>query len=132
MTSTGTYLHRPVRPLILASLAAIPLCFLASPSQAAPPSPGEEPAAITVQFADLNLQSRDGLEQLYTRIVAAAKEVCGESTDTRPLANWSQVRMCTRQSIARAVATVGIPELIALYARKNGRPIDNKVLLTKR
>jgi UrcA family protein len=133
MTSTGPSLHhRPVRPLILASLAAASLSFLATPGKAAAPSPGEEPIAITVPFGDLNLSSQDGLGQLYQRIVAAAKQACGGGTDTRPLANWSQSRMCTRASIARAVAAVGVPDLLALYARKNGHPIDSKVLLSKR
>lgn len=132
MTPTGTSPHRPVRALMLASFAAGSLSFLATPGQAAPPSPGEEPAAISVQFGDLNLRGHDGLDQLYLRIVAAAKQVCGADTDTRQLANWSEVRMCTRQSIERAVATVGMPELLALYARKNGHPIDNKIRLAKR
>ena len=132
MTSTGSSLRRTIRALIPASLAAASLSFFATPSQAAPPSPGEEPAAITVQFADLNLHSRDGVERLYQRIVGAARVVCGGDTDTRPIANWSQIRACTRESVARAVATVGLPELMAFYARKTGHPIDGKVLLSKR
>ena len=132
MTSTGTSPRRPVRTLILTSLAAASLALLATPGKAAAASPVEGTAAITVYFGDLNLHSHDGIDELYQRIAAAAERVCGGDTETRSLDTWSQVRICTRQSIVRAVAMVGIPELLALCARKNGHPIDNKVLLTKR
>lgn len=132
MKTTNASQHRRARKLILASLTAAAMPFLANPSQAAAPSRGEEAAALTVQFGDLNLHSEAGLNQLYERIIAAARTVCGGDSDTRPLDNWSRFRMCTRQSTARAVAAVGIPELVALYARRTGHLIDDGTLLTKR
>jgi len=125
--------HPSARRLILASLAAVALPLLATSGRAATPSPGEEPATVTVQFADLNLKSRAGLNQLYERIITAARMVCGgDDGDMRPLENWTRFRLCTRQSTARAVAAVGIPELVALYARKAGHPIARTTLLAKR
>ncbi|MDE2050905.1 MAG: UrcA family protein [Gammaproteobacteria bacterium] len=132
MRPTGTSLRAPLSALILTSLAAASLPFLTSPCQAAAPTTAEEPAAITVRFGDLNLHSRAGIDVLYQRIAAAARDVCGGDTNTRSLADWSQSRLCRQQSIARAVATVGIPELLAVYTQRNGRPIDRKILLTKR
>lgn len=132
MKSTKASQHPSANRLILVSLAAAALPFLATPSRAAAPGPGEEAVAVTVQFGDLNLHSRAGIDRLYERIIAAAKTVCGGDSDTRPLENWSRFRMCTRQSSARAVAAVGIPELAALYARKTGHAIDKRTLLAKR
>jgi UrcA family protein len=120
------------RTLFLTLLAAASLPFLTTPSRAAPPMSAEEPTTLTVQFGDLNLRSREGIAQLYQRLAVAAGQVCGADSDTRSLANWSQVRFCTRQSMARAVAAVGIPELFAFYAQRTGHPLDSKILLTKR
>lgn len=132
MKTTNASRHPHARKLILASIAAAALPLLTTPSQAATPTQGEQAAALTVEFGDLDLHSQAGIDQLYERIIAAARTVCGGDSDMRSLDNWSRFRMCTRQSSARAVAVVGIPQLLALYARRTGRAIDDRTLLTKR
>jgi UrcA family protein len=68
----------------------------------------------TVNFADLNLNSRDGVVTLYARIKAAANEVC-EPADSRSLDTAVHVRHCKEQAISRAVADAQSSRLMGFH-----------------
>jgi UrcA family protein len=71
--------------------------------------------AITVRFADLNLDTAEGTRTLYARIRSAAQTVCGPSFslwDGSRLAWWKD---CYRSSTAEAVAQIDRPRLTALH-----------------
>jgi UrcA family protein len=116
------------RPFILAILAAASLAVASTAVQAAETSRDSEPVKA-VQFGDLNLASQQGVERLYQRIVAAAQQVC-DSREGRSLQAQALDSICTKQSIARAVAAVGRTALTALHAAKTGQP-DSAIKLAK-
>lgn len=100
------------------SLAILAFAGLAGPLSAAE-APDNAPRTLTVHYADLNLSSARGVEQLYSRIAAAARQVCVEP-DSKSLKSSIEMRICTNQSIERAVAAVHVPALTALHAAKTG------------
>ena len=67
-----------------------------------------------VRFADLNLQSREGVRALYSRIKAAAQEVCEPVYFSRAESNISE-RRCQQRAIEQAVASVSSTSLTAFH-----------------
>ena len=65
-----------------------------------------------VGFADLNLQSREGIRVLYSRIRAAAQKVCEPAYFMVGQSNIGQWR-CQERAIEQAVATVRSTSLTA-------------------
>jgi UrcA family protein len=123
--------HRGLRAIIPATFAAACLGLWSIPGHAAEVRTGVQPAQQVVRYGDLNLGSREGIDRLYLRIVAAASDVCGRE-DGRSLAAWARFRACSEQAIAHAVATVGSVDLADVHARKTGRRFDSRQLLTER
>lgn len=76
------------------------------------------PTAIA-HYADLNLASASGAEQLYRRITIAARNVC-PTADGRDLQATARMKACVSQAISGAVAKVDAPMLNTLYAAKTG------------
>lgn len=109
MNTTRQTSHRSARVIISAAVAAATLELFATIGQAAV-RPGERAAQHVVRYADLNLDSRAGVDQLYQRIVTAAHSVCG-TDQAFSLTAQVESRQCAEQAIARAVATVGNPAL---------------------
>jgi UrcA family protein len=90
--------------------AALAACFaLAGVANA------ENARTARVSYSDLNLSTQQGSQQLYSRIVAAANEVC-QVEDIRDLKAVAAARSCRAQAISQAVRDVGSPTLAALYA----------------
>ena len=83
-------------------------------------SPGEEVKSQTVKFADLNLQTDEGVAALYQRIHAAAQQVCDMPGEGGPSAVAS-TRTCIGEADARAIMRVNVPALSAYYEEKTGR-----------
>jgi UrcA family protein len=108
-----------VRQFVLATLATACMAIASAAVQAA--ESRESETAKTVQFGDLNLANPQGVERLYRRIVVAAQQVC-DSRQARSLQAQALDSICTKQSIAHAVAAVGQPALSALHAAKTGQP----------
>ena len=71
--------------------------------------------AETVNFADLNLSSQEGIEALYGRIHAAARHVCDQ-----PAGELSAVGRCVRKAEAEAIDKVNLASLTAFYQKKTG------------
>lgn len=130
MKSTHRAPHIHVGRITLTALATACLGLMLSPARAAGPDPAYEPVAQLVQYGDLNLNTHEGIAQLYQRIETAASYVCG--SDTRSLADWSHARTCAKASVSRAVAKIDNAALTALHTRKTGRLIKRRALLSKR
>jgi UrcA family protein len=96
-----------------AMITTVSACMLAGMAQVARAA---EPAqSVTVSYSDLNLASAQGANTLYTRIVSAARAVCGASeVDIRNLRALGEERSCESNAIAQAVHAVHSPALAAL------------------
>jgi UrcA family protein len=81
---------------------------------------------VAVPYADLNLAHIEGATALYTRLRAAARQVCA-TLESRELERTRLFNACVADALARAVAKVDQPLLSAYYraevgARSVGRP----------
>ena len=73
----------------------------AAPALAEPASPAVNVALV--HTADLDLSTQAGQRQLDSRLVQAAREVCGTASDV-DLEGKNQVRHCRTEVLARANA----------------------------
>jgi UrcA family protein len=110
--NTSTQLRKVFTTAILGALAA----GFAGLSAGA----GMIESSVTVKYGDLNLSNPLGATALYSRIVAAAHQVCDSSND---LASQVRAHACLNKAISEAVTKVGHPGLIAVYIEKNRQPL---------
>jgi UrcA family protein len=84
-------------------------------------TPDSDVPTVVVKYSDLTLETDGGVNQLYRRIVSAAKQVCPDYP-LHDLGAQRQVEVCRSQAIARAVRQIDNARLAALYATrsKNG------------
>lgn len=104
-----------------AVLAATVLA-MASPSLADVVVKDGRPADVPrreVRFADLNLDTREGLDRLNTRITIAVRSVCG-TADIRSLHHFGIVRDCREESQQRAF--VDRDTMLAARLAARGQP----------
>src|SRR5215469_11754999 len=106
---------KTAKPLPLAFSAAMLLACVWAVSTA---FAGEQLRSETVKFADLNVNTVEGVQALYGRIHAAAWRVCA-TTRSDP---FYQVpaRGCAKRAEAKAVGTLNLPALTAFYRTKTG------------
>jgi UrcA family protein len=97
--------------LCLSLSGATAACAAESPSQT---------RRQVVAYADLNLSTRQGAATLYSRIRAAANQVCPTSGDSRTLTELTRTKNCLDRAIAQAVGTVGNSNLTQLYLERSG------------
>jgi UrcA family protein len=102
--------------------AAILSAFATGFATAGTASDRAEAPSMVVPYGDLNVTNPQGAATLYTRIVAAAHEVCDTSCD-RTLQAQMQSKTCVHEAIADAVTKVGRYQLIAIYNAKNRQPL---------
>lgn len=77
-----------------------------------------------VKFADLNLSSPDSAAELYSRIAAAADEVCKSfDRDSRDLLDLIEREDCVHSAVRMAVAKVNQPALSAIYRARYNEPL---------
>jgi UrcA family protein len=91
---------------------AIALCTLQVTALAA----GKGLASKTVSYADLDISQPAGAKVLYSRIAAAAQEVCALS-GYKDLGAMQRENGCVDHAINNAVKAVGSPALSALRPR---------------
>lgn len=103
--------HFVVGCLTVAGLAG-PLIAAAVPTNS--PDRDAVPSRV-VRFADLNLESREGVRRLYSRIKSAAQEVC-VPVYFRITDSYVSQRQCQEHAIDAAVAAVRSESLTALHA----------------
>jgi UrcA family protein len=70
---------------------------------------------VTVKFADLNLATRDGAAELYSRIEAAANAVC--PTAEKDLQSKVQRDSCIQKAVADALTQ--IPPSVTLISQSH-------------
>lgn len=77
-----------------------------------------------VRFGDLNLSSHEAASALYSRISAAAYEVCRTfGVDRYGQSDLSRLNACVRGAVRRAVAKVDRPALYAVYNATSRNPL---------
>ena len=77
-------------------------------------APSYEVATRIVNFSDLNLNSREGVTTLYSRIESAARQVC-EPMDSRSVDSVVRLRHCKERAIGQAVADVKSSQLLTFH-----------------
>ena len=77
--------------------------------------------SVVVKYSDLALATDSGVNQLYRRIMSAARQVCPDAP-IRDLGMQRQVEACRNQAVAKAVRQIDNSRLAALHAThtKNG------------
>jgi UrcA family protein len=84
-------------------------------------SPSQSPLHVHVHFADLDLARIDGAATLYTRLRAAARQVCAP-LDEKPLERAQRFRACVADALSAAVTKIDQPLLTSYYlAQLDGR-----------
>ena len=78
--------------IIVPALAALSLAFITTPASA-------ETRSISVQYADLDLDSPAGLAALESRIQAAAQRICGRA-QVRNVHDGADQQRCIRETQA--------------------------------
>jgi UrcA family protein len=90
-------------------------------SQLADAASPQDPAAVIVRFAELDLSHSQGVAVLYQRLKGAAETVCA-TQNGRDLGSQTRYRMCWHSALGSAVAKVDRPALTAYYrAQFKGR-----------
>ncbi len=85
---------------------------------------GDAPRSMVVKFADLNLDTPEGVAALYRRIHNAAKQVCEESTQDKAFLEVALAeRKCIAASEAHAIDDTHNVALAAYYSKKTGRSV---------
>jgi UrcA family protein len=98
-------------PLALATAMSLTCVWGASSAFA-----DEEVRSERVKFQDLNVDTQEGVQALYSRIHAAAKRVCFESD---PVLQAGQMA-CARKAEANAIEKLNLSQLTAYYKIKTG------------
>jgi UrcA family protein len=91
----------------LATAAALALAPVAASAE--PDTPH-----VRVNFADLNLDSPDGVHELYDRIRAASHIVCGPAPAISNLEQTEAYGQCLDATVSRAVYNMRLPALTTL------------------
>ena len=94
------------------AMAMVLACVLVASNARA----GDQPRSETVKFADLDLSTSAGAQELYGRIHRAAVRVC----DT-PGSELGAAVACMRDAESKAIGKVNSPLLTAFYQNKTGR-----------
>ena len=114
---TATKLPNLITTAILGTLALMG----AAPSMAAD---GYVVRQAVVRYGDLDLSNPQGAAKLYSRIAAAAREVCDAfDVDNHNLEGRADAEACVRKAMSGAVTDVSRPELFAIYNAKNSKPL---------
>jgi len=103
-------MHRP----ILSALAAV-LAIAAIASPAAAETWGPATDTQRVSYADINLDTPRGAQEMLARIEVAARNVCDVRNAPRPLYERLIADRCVRSTVSSTVATMHNPMLTASY-----------------
>jgi UrcA family protein len=90
--------------------------FVVSSAFAAEPDVGVR--MEDVKFQDLNLANAAGVDVLYKRIQAAAKQVCAVHGATRDSRAASASAKCAKDAEARAIEKINLPALTEFVANR--------------
>jgi UrcA family protein len=85
----------------------------------------QDPPSKTVRYGDLNIAETAGAKTLYSRILAAAQEVCDRSIGTDPILR-AAMQACVKRATDNAVKKVDAPALSALRFGSKALRLANK------
>jgi UrcA family protein len=74
-------------------------------------------SAVVVKYADLDINTAAGAEQLYARIRRAAAQVCPQVSFIEVSRHLASQR-CQEDVVAHAVGSIGNPQLAAVHASR--------------
>lgn len=93
----------------------------------------DEVPSATVRFSDIDISSPEGAAALYSRIAAAADEVCKSSdTDSRALPDQGAMITCVHLTVRNAVARLKQPRLSAIYNSKHVDALPSPITVANR
>ena len=98
-----------MRKSIVMGITALVVCGLGASASAVAASPSQfDDGAISVSFADLNIQNAAGAQVLYTRLQRATKSVCSLDSyrELGSLSRVSQAEQCYTETLDEAVAKI--------------------------
>jgi len=78
---------------------------------------------VTVRYADLDLNTSAGAEELYARLRTAARRVCNVA-EARALGDAMRSKACYQQVLGAAVTNVKSPTVDALHRAKSVRGLS--------
>jgi len=104
----NTTIRTKIYTAISCVMGAAALCTTLSTSVKAEDAPSK-----TVRFSDLDITKSDGAKVLYSRIRAAARNVCELSTGTDPILRVA-IKGCIEKAVDKAVKDVNAPMLTRL------------------
>jgi UrcA family protein len=110
-------------PLALATVISLTWVWGASNAFA-----DEQVRSERVKFADLNVETQEGVQALYGRIHAAAKRVCAENDPVLKAA----VGACISKADSNAIAKLNLPQLTAYYKIKTKSGDNTQPLVAAR
>jgi UrcA family protein len=105
------------RNFTLAAVAAV--CLAAVTVGARANEAVDTAPALTVHYADLNLNTRAGAAVLYKRIRLAAKQVCGD-VGVQPLVQAAPAKACVKRAVFESVHAVNKPLLTSEFNIRTG------------
>ena len=73
--------------------------------------------AVVVKYADLDINTPRGAEELYTRIEHAAVQLCPR-VDFGEIERYAASLRCRNDVVAHAVSSINSPQLAAVYAAR--------------
>jgi UrcA family protein len=83
-------------------------------------TPGVDAPSAEVRYGDLDLATTAGVDVLYRRISAAARDVCPD-VHSRDLRTVLAAQRCQAAAISKAVSQVNNPSLAMLHAAHPSR-----------
>jgi UrcA family protein len=104
----NTTIRTKIYTAISCVMGTVALCTVLSTSVKA-----EEVLSKTVRYSDLDITESDGAKVLYSRIRAAAEDVCGRSSGTDPILRLA-ITGCIHNAVDKAVKDVNAPMLANL------------------
>ncbi len=107
------------RSVITTGVAALVFFGLGVSTSAVAASPSQfDDSAISVSFADLNIQNVAGARVLYTRLKRATETVCDLESyrESGSLSRVAQARQCYAETLDEAVARIDSEALQKIHA----------------
>ena len=105
----NTTIRTKLYTALYCTLGTAALCGLSASVEAA----DQDVPTKTVKFADLNIANLAGAKVLYSRIRAAARDVCHDSSGGDPILRLG-VSACIAKAVDKAVKDVNSPVLTSL------------------
>ena len=106
------------KSVILGVAALVVVGFGMSASAVAATQSQLADGAISVSFADLNIQNEAGARVLYTRLQRATKSVCSVKSyrELGSLSRVSQAEKCYAETLSEAVSKIDSAELRKIHS----------------